>query len=326
MVSPSSPVPPLPNQPNRILDESGNEVLEPLFVVPFGERTTTFASTNGVRVPTYDWGGDGPPLVFGHATGLHAHVWIPLVTRMRANFHCYGIDVRGQGNANQPLDENFAWPNITHDYAVALDGLGLSGRGDVSGIGHSQGGFGLLTAELERPGTFTHIFAFEPVLYPLPPGQIADTAVENHMSAVAVKRREVFMSRAAAYLNYKAKLPFRDADDDVTRCYAQWGFSDQPDGTVRLKCAAATEASLFSYSGTRAFERVHTIQSTVTLGLSEFTTPNFAESVPLVQKQISNSTVMDFPGRDHFGILHNTDEIARTLTTLFLGNHAAGES
>jgi pimeloyl-ACP methyl ester carboxylesterase len=319
VVSPSSPAP-----TDRVLDDNGNEVLEPLFVVPFGERVATFESSNGVRVPTYDWGGDGPPLVFAHATGLHAHVWIPLVTRMRAHFHCYGIDVRGQGNANLPSDGNLTWPKITQDYAAALDGLGLSGRSDVFGIGHSQGGFGLITAELERPGTFSHIFGFEPVLYPLPAGQTPDTAVDNHMSVVAIKRREIFASRAAAYVNYQAKLPFRDADDDVTRCYAQWGFSEIPDGTVRLKCRAATEAALFANSGTQAFERIHTIGCRVTLGLSEFTTPNFAESIPLAHKEIPNSEVMHFPGRTHFGILRGTDEIASTLTSLFLGEDTPG--
>jgi pimeloyl-ACP methyl ester carboxylesterase len=270
-------------------------------------------------VHTYDWGGDGPPLVFAHATGLHSHVWIPLVTRMRAYFHCYGVDVRAQGNTSAPANDDFAWSNITEDFVRALDSLQLSGRGDVFGIGHSQGGYSVLSAAMERPGTFRHIFGFEPVLFPPPPGAVIGARFDNPMAEMVKRRREIFASRVAAYENFRAKPPFQSADDDVIRSYVQWGFHDLPDGTVRLKCRAENESALFANSVTDLLQRVGKIDCDVALGLSELTSPNFTESIPMQHEQIAHSTLMHFPGRTHFGVLEGTDEIASMLIKLFLG-------
>jgi pimeloyl-ACP methyl ester carboxylesterase len=308
-----------PTVPTVIATEPATE---PLIVVPFGERRLTFTSQDDVTVHGYDWGGDGPPLIFAHATGLHAHVWIPLVTHLREHFHCYGVDVRAQGNTLAPSNGELHWSAITADFVAALDGFNLSGRGDVFGIGHSQGGFAVITSELERPGTFRHIFGFEPVIFPLPNGTNPYERLDNHMSTVASKRREIFDSRVAAYDNYRAKLPFKSADDEVTRAYVQWGFNDLPDGTVRLKCRAANEAELFARAATGVMDELPKVNCEVTLGLSEFTTPNFAESVPMQCKALPKATLMEFPGRSHFGVLENTEDMARILINVFLGEAA----
>ena len=314
---------------------------EPLTALPFPEVQDCFTTNDGVVIQTYDWGGDGPPLLFAHATGLHAHVWVPLAQRLRAHFHCYAIDARAQGDstapagaqalvdqANEPAatpnspksKSGFAWDNITHEYATAMDIWGLSGRGDVFGLGHSQGGFALLSAALARPGTFAHIFGFEPVIFPAPANAVEGHPMDNHMASIARKRREVFGSKREAYENYRGKLPFKMADDDVTRSYVHWGFDELVDGTVRLKCRAAWEGELFSLAMSNLFHRLPGIDCQVTLGIAEFTTPNFTDSIPMQQAQMPNSTVMHFPGRSHFGPLENTDEMATIVRNTFLGS------
>jgi pimeloyl-ACP methyl ester carboxylesterase len=343
--------------------------LDPLIALPFPEDNQSFTTDDGVVVQTYDWGGDGPPLLLAHATGLHAHVWLPLVQRLRSSFHCYAIDARAQGdttappgadalieantvaqelarNANaqsSPLqpgatqsagDRNganpapnqaanqasgFAWANITKEYTKAMDIWGLSGRGDVFGFGHSQGGYALLSAALERPGTFAHVFGFEPVIFLAPKNAVVGNPMDNFMANNARKRREVFASKQEAYENYRAKLPFKMADDDVTRSYVHWGFEDLPDGAVRLKCRAAWEGELFSLSMSDLYHRLPAVDCPVTLGLGEFTSDAFNESIPLQHAQMPNSSIMHFPGRSHFGPLENTDEMAAVIRMSFLG-------
>ena len=312
----------------------------PLFTLPFPEVQDCFTTNDGVVVQTYDWGGEGPPLLLAHATGLHAHVWLPLVKRLRAHFHCYAIDARAQGDTTAPagaqalIDQppeatsttkfpkpksGFAWDNITDEYAKAMDIWGLSGRGDVFGFGHSQGGFALLGAALARPGTFAHVFGFEPVIFPAPVNALEGHPMDNHMASIARKRREVFPSKLEAYENYHGKLPFKMADDDVTKSYVHWGFDELVDGTVRLKCRAAWEGELFSLAMSDLYHRLPGVDCQVTLGLAEYTTPNFTDSIPLQHAQMPNSTVMHFPGRSHFGPLEKTDEMAVIIRNTFLG-------
>lgn len=329
---------------------------KPFFALPFPEVQDSFLTNDGVTIQTYDWGGDGPPLLFAHATGLHAHVWLPLAQRLRANFHCYAIDARAQGDSTAPegaqallnssnVQSNdqtnvqssevgtpsndaqapkhrsgFAWDNITGEYATAMDIWNLSGRGDVFGLGHSQGGFALLSAALARPGSFAHIFGFEPVIFPAPANAVVGHPMDNHMAMIARKRREVFGSKQEAFENYRNKLPFKMADEHVTKSYVHWGFDELGDGSVRLKCRAAWEGELFSLAMSDLYHRLPGIDCNVTLGLAEFTSPNFTDSIPLQHAQMPNSTVMHFAGRSHFGPLENTDEMADIIRTTFLGS------
>lgn len=274
-----------------------------------------------MSIPTYDWGGDGPPLVFAHATGLHAHTYAPLAQRLRANFHCYGIDVRGQGGAGVPENDDLGWTGVANDFVAALDGLGLSGRGDVHGIGHSQGGYSIVQSALLRPGTFSSVFGFEPVIFTLPEG-VTFNVGDNAMVQQARKRRQVFESREAAYENYKSKPPFMLIDDDALRAYVAWGFDDLPDSTVTLKCSGASEAQLFANSRTQTFHHLHEVDCQVVLGLSGHTQQNFIDSVPAQSERLRDSVLLHFPSRTHFGLLEGIDEMADTITSAFQARHA----
>ena len=290
---------------------------EALYELPFPETIRRFASTGGLMIPVYDWGGDGPPLVIAHATGLHAHMYAPLAARLRSRFHCYAMDIRGQGDAGIPDDGDFGWDGVANDFVVALDGLGLSGRGDVYGIGHSQGGYSILQGALLRPGTFAGLFGFEPVIFTLPEG-VEYSAGDSIMVTQALKRREIFESREAAYVNYKSKPPFMLIDDDALRAYVAWGFDDLEDGTVRLKCRSASESALFGNSQTRTLHQLHEIDCHVTLGLSGHTQQNFLDSVPDQHARLRNSDLLRFPNRTHFGILEGIDEMAEVIARSFL--------
>lgn len=229
----------MPDQQNQTTDSStptGPNVVPssatrtPLYSLPFPETVRRFPSSGGLQIPSYDWGGDGPPLIIAHATGLHAHTYAPLAARLRSHFHCYALDIRGQGDAGVPDDGDFAWAGVADDFTAVLDGLGLSGRGDVYGVGHSQGGYSVLQGEILRPGTFAGLFGFEPVVFTLPEGHTFNPG-DSAMVVQARKRREVFASREAAYENYRSKPPFSLIDDDALRAYVEWGLDDLDDGT-----------------------------------------------------------------------------------------------
>lgn len=273
------------------------------------EAVTWVESTGSVTIPVYDFGGDGPPLLICHATGLHAHVHLPLVARLRDRFHCVAIDVRGQGSAGSPADGDFRWEGVTADVCAALDALGWSGRGDVRGIGHSQGGFAVISAAVERPGTFARIFGFEPVIFPYRGSQEGD----NMMAAAARRRRARFASAQEAYDNYRSKPPFGSIDDDCLRAYIDWGFVDDPEGGITLRCLPEHEARLFEGSNTPFFDRLPELDVPTVFAVAELTNDGFATFVPQQAELAPRGQLMRFPGRTHFGLLERVDEMAHVV-------------
>jgi pimeloyl-ACP methyl ester carboxylesterase len=284
----------------------------------FREQQHRVESTNGSSTIAFDWGGDGPPMVFAHATGLHSRTWLATVHALRDRYHCYGIDTRGQGESIVSDAETFSWVGIADDWSAALDVLGLLGRGDVYGVGHSQGGYAVIEAARRHPDTFRALFAYEPVIFEVPlDGELIPNSTDNHMSAIARKRRAIFASRQAALENFTGKGPFSTVDEDVLRCYVNWGFNDCEDGTVTLKCTPEHEAMLFANSATRLWHDLPTINCPTTVGLGEFTIDSFHAMVPSVAERLPHGRLMRFSGRTHFGVFERVSEMAETIHNSF---------
>jgi pimeloyl-ACP methyl ester carboxylesterase len=301
----------------HIVPQDPNDPNADLLHLPFDEHRFHVRSAGGINVPVYDWGGTGPTLIFCHATGLHGHVWVPLVERLRSSFRCIAIDARGQGDAGLPLDGDLAWPHVTADYVAALDALGLAGRGDVFAVGHSQGGYAAITTALARPGTFAGIYGYEPVIFPLPPGVEPGIRHDNEMAVMVRRRRAEFGSRLEAYENFRSKPPFATADDAIVRAYVQWGFDVRDDGSIALKCSPETESLLFANSPTNAFERLVDVDCHVTLAVAEHTADHFRSCVPQQAERIPSATLVELPGKTHFAPLEDLDATAAALRNAF---------
>src|SRR5438128_436298 len=119
-----------------------------------------FVETNGIRLHYLDWGGDGPPVLFVHPTGFHAHVWEPFAAHLAGRFRCLAIDTRGHGDSDKP--GVYGWPDFAADLEGFADKLGLR---DVVGIGHSAGATAVLVVAARRPELFARVVALDPILF-----------------------------------------------------------------------------------------------------------------------------------------------------------------
>jgi pimeloyl-ACP methyl ester carboxylesterase len=238
------------------------------------ETTHRIASTRGVTISVTDWGSgpddERPILMMSHATGLHAHCYVPLVREYEATFRCIGLDQRAQGDSTIPTVGGLAWEGVADDVEIAMGALGLFGRSDVYGIGHSQGGYAILEVERRRPGTFQSLFLYEPVIFTIKgePGMPDRVAKDNQMASLAERRRATFPSWEDAINNYKVKGPFARADDDLLRSYVYWGFTEEADGSITLKCDPLNEAELFRRAITDLFDAASQIQCPTTVAVS----------------------------------------------------------
>ena len=269
-------------------------------------------STDGVEVPVYDFAGLGPPLLLAHATGFHGHVLAPLAHRLGDRFHCYAFDERGHGDARTPKGTEFNWRGFADDALAALDSVGLE---HPFGFGHSAGGAALLMAEQLRPGAFRAIVCYEPIVIPVaPPLGRSD----NPLSEGARRRREVFPSRDDAYENFASKPPFSVLHPEVLRAYVDHGFSDEEDGSVRLKCHRDDEAEVYRGMGAHeAFGRLGEVHCPVTIACGEHTDAIGPAVVERQAAALPDATTHVIPGLGHFGPLQDPDAVAALVVKAF---------
>ncbi len=271
------------------------------------------ASTNGVTLAVHDLGGDGPPFLVAHATGLCGRAYEPLAAVLASRFHVYAVDFRGHGDSTDPLDGSFAWSGMGEDVLAAVDAIGVE---HIDAMGHSMGGAALLIAEAERPGLLRSVFLFEPIV-------MTETYVSertNMMSDAARRRRSVFPSKADALMRYASRTPLGALRADSLAAYVEHGFEDLPDGTVQLKCRPESEARTFECETKMTLDRVagFTVPTVVGVGSEEPTGALFGR--PIVDEMV-NARLIRYPHLGHFGPLQDpgtvgADILAGTQATM----------
>ena len=268
-------------------------------------------STDGVELEVHDLGGDGPPLLLAHATGFHGRVWEPLAAHL-TGFHRWSIDMRAHGDSDAPADRPLEWYGFADDVLSVIDALGLE---KPFGVGHSKGAASLLLAEQARPGTFSALYLYEPVV--VPEDFVTDRNPDNPLSNGARRRRDTFESFDSAFENYASKPPFNSLHPEVLRVYVDHGFNQNPDGTVSLKCLPENEADVYAHGMSHhAFAALHEVSCPVTIAVGvEDTVPAvfarpIADALPM-------GTVASFPELAHFGPLENPSLVAASILDAF---------
>ena len=263
------------------------------------------ASTSGVTLAVHDLGGDGPPFLIAHATGLCGRAYEPVAAALAPVFHVFALDFRGHGDSTAPDDGDFAWAGMGADVLAAVDALGVE---QIDAMGHSLGGASLLIAESARPGLLRTAYLFEPIV--LTEAYAAERT--NLMSDAARRRRDVFPSRAEALWRYASRPPLGWLRADALAAYVQHGFEDLPDGTVRLKCRPESEARTFECETKMTLDRVNEITTPTTIGIGnqEPTSTLFGE--PL-SEAMRNARLIRYEHLGHFGPLQDPDTIGADI-------------
>ena len=268
-------------------------------------------STDGVEIEVHDLGGDGPPLVLAHATGFHGRVWEPLAAHL-TGFHLWSIDMRAHGDSDAPRDRPLEWYGFADDVLSVIDGIGLE---KPYGVGHSKGAASLLLAEQARPGTFTALYLYEPVV--VPTDNVAGHNPDNPLSNGARRRRDTFDSLDAAYENYASKPPFSTLHPEVLRVYVDYGFTQNVDGTVSLKCRPENEAEVYAHGMSHhAFAALHAVTCPVTIAMG------VEDGVPAIfgrpiAETLPRGSIASFPNLAHFGPLEDPATIAASVLEAF---------
>ncbi len=269
---------------------------------------------DGVSIAYTDHGGDGPDLLLAHATGFCAGVWRPMVAALQERFRVVSFDERGHGSSAPAPDGVYAWEGFATDALAVIDATGLD---HPYGVGHSCGGALLLLAEMRRPGLFSAIWAFEPIVFPVE-GPVAPTPNRNRLADGARKRRAAFASREEARANYSSKPPLMWLDPRVLDGYIDCGLRDLPDGTVTLACEPEHEARTYEMGGSHgAYGRLDEVTCPVSLVCGETTDALGPSLLPLLAARLAHSTVDVWMGHGHFGCLVDPERTVASVLAAF---------
>ena len=269
-------------------------------------------STDCVQVPVHDYGGDGPPIIFCHATGFHGRYWDSICSLLLEDFRCISLDFRGHGDAETPKGTSMKWIGMAEDLLSVVDHFKFK---EIFGVGHSMGGASLLLAEKNRGEVFKSLWLFEPIV--IPSGPLAEKLSRgNDLATSARKRNERFPSREDAFERYASRPPFSNVDKEALRSYVNYGFADHQDGDVILKCRGEVEAQVFENSSTGLFDCLPNLKVVSKVAGSTdqqgpaLLAPDIAEALP-------NGTYEEFAEMTHFAPMEDPMRVAVSISSFF---------
>ena len=177
--------------------------------------------------------------------------------------------------------------------------------GRIHLFGNSLGGAVALAAAVAEPDRFESVFLFEPIV---PPTRMRAPVEHNPMVAAARKRTETFDSPDHACGRFKStSLAF--LNDEVLDRYVNFGLDDLPDGTVRLKCRASTEASIYEATGGISVEDIAAIDQPVAIGSGDPESSILAALAAGTAAAIPHAHQIVYPQLSHTGPLQHPSRL-----------------
>ncbi len=220
------------------------------------------------EVSYLEWMGEGAPVHFAHATGFNSDTYRALLQPLSDTFHLIASDARGHGSTTLEIRPGLArgWAVFRNDL---FDFLQAKEASPLILAGHSMGAVTSLMAAAEFPSRVRALVLIEPVLFSVPLREralaVAGMQPKNDLEQGALRRRERFDSREAAFQAYCGRGIFATWPDEMVRDYIAGGFLQEADGAVRLACPPVWEAEIYRCAPARLDRLAPRIRCPVTL-------------------------------------------------------------
>jgi lipase len=184
--------------------------------------------------------GDGPSLIFLHATGFMPWLWHPLARELAGEYRIfapYFCDHRETDPENGGLD----WITLAGDLSRFCESLHLE-RPFLAG--HSMGATVSMMANATGGLPAAGMVLIEPILLP-PEFYKLHISVEQHpLASKAIRRTNFWRDRDEARTYLHSRSLFQGWDEEMLELYLRYGMSGN-DGGLRLTCSPRREAALF---------------------------------------------------------------------------------
>jgi pimeloyl-ACP methyl ester carboxylesterase len=274
----------------------------------------------GGRIFTLQWG-EGPLLVFTHATGMCGAVYTELLAPLAGQFRIVAVDARGHGRTELeaipgriPAD----WKLYRQDLVALVHALG---GGPVLLAGHSFGATVSFEAAVETQGLAEAVCLIDPPFIPFAhvgayrSVRDADQLPPNPMADKAERRRGHFPSRQAAREAYLGRGVFGGWPEHALEAYLDGGLLPDGEG-VRLACAPGWEATSFRGVSTTFEASLKACRIPFSLvGATEGSTVPLEEEA-LIRQLHPDAVVVRIPGSSHFLPVTHADQVRPYLAAL----------
>jgi pimeloyl-ACP methyl ester carboxylesterase len=218
------------------------------------ERNPTPSS----QIPSIDFGGDGPALVFLHANGYPPECYRPLLELLAKSYHVRAMIQRPLWPNSRPEDIR-DWTPLSDDLIRFLDENASFFPTVV--LGHSMGGIAALRAALRHPNRFQRLILLDPVLFPpyfiLMWKMIVTLKLGNRLHpyiSMALKRRREFDDLDLLFERYRRRPIFKYMDDDTLRMYIEGITRPKEGGGHQLSYSPEWEARIYHAGVSRDIE------------------------------------------------------------------------
>lgn len=265
------------------------------------------------RIPSIDFGGNGPTLHFAHANAYPPGAYRLLLNALAKEFRVLAVKHRPLWPDAQP-QEMESWHRIADDLISFFDQQQLRG---VIGVGHSLGGVATMVAAVKRPELFSQLVLVDPVflaphLLVMVEERIAQQAepFDFPLVASAKRRRDWWSSRAAAYEHLRPKSVFAGFSDEAMWDFINYGLTDDAQGGVRLAFPKEWEARIYSMPPTFVWDYVAQIsQPTLAIRATNSDTL-FPPSWEHWQKLQPGATFIEMPHTSHLLTMEKPEPVA----------------
>jgi pimeloyl-ACP methyl ester carboxylesterase len=280
----------------------------------------TFLAVPGGRIFALEWG-DGPLLLFAHATGMCARVYAELLAPLARHFRVIAYDARGHGRTEleaMPGRIPRDWMLYRQDLVALVEALGGA---PVRLAGHSFGATVAFEAAARHPGLARSVCLIDPPFIPFAhvgtyrSVMQADGLPPNPMADQAARRRGSFESREAARAAYLGRGVFRGWPERALDDYLDGGLLPDGEG-VRLACGPAWESTSFRGASTSFEESLALADFPFTLLAAGEGSTVPAEEEAHIRANCPRATVQRFPGTGHFLPVTHPDLVRPFLAEL----------
>lgn len=182
--------------------------------------------SQGSRVCYSGWAGDSqqvPLVVLVHGTGAHRHWWDFIAPHFVGPYNLIALDLAGMGDSEHR--DAYSIANMGEDICALVEHfMQQSQPRRVVLIGHSMGGFAVLSAASQRPDLFHQLIVLDSPVRP------PDYDYDTHQSSSPIRRRKVYPDHESAMLRFRL-TPYQECENEYILHYiAHHSIAECDDG------------------------------------------------------------------------------------------------
>jgi len=184
--------------------------------------------------------GEGPPLIFLHATGFLPWLWHPVAREFVGDYRIFAPYFCAHRNADLESG-GVDWRTLAEDLALFCERLHME---KLFLVGHSMGATVAVIVNALYGIPAAGMVLIEPIFIPQELYRTRISVEQHPLASKAIRRTNFWRNRDEALTYLNSRPLFQSWDEEMRELYLRHGMSGE-EGGLRLTCSPQREAALF---------------------------------------------------------------------------------